>query len=557
MAELAASPSGVFAALVVRGGGVLHSFRGQTQLVLLSAVMAMCSVGQAQYTGVDLYTMNAPGTLTHPSAGSFQSTDSGQVGGWAINGSNNNAVLWSSSGSATNLNPTNLTGFTNSVIQAINGGEQVGYAATVSNSSNNHAMLWNGPSDSAVDLHPTSSVGYTASEAFGTDGSNQVGFATYPASGGGYNHAMLWSGTAASTVDLQPTQFGSGYFASTAYGVAGSQQVGVMYGRNNDPGGVPHAVLWSGTAASAVDLNPTNLPTTSTVSSQANGIGGGEEVGYASFVNGTNAILWTGTAASAVDLNPTGSNDSIALATNGTYQVGYVSNLINGYPVNSAYVWSGTAASAVNLQALLPSNFGSSTAYSANSAGDVFGVAEDTSGNNHAVAWVAPPHTATASVSSGTNQMTTIAGRSPTSGQVDVTFPSASGGTLSNTNSLLTTSALASQTTSFNFALPTIGGLVQTWDLSFSGTFSGPASLTFHYDPSTLLPDTDPSQLEIQHFTNGQWVALIGTVNSTAETITVSTNSLSPFVLAEVPEPSTLTLVVVGGLALLVRLRSR
>ncbi len=70
----------------------------------------------------------------------------------------------------------------------------------------------------------------------------------------GYEHALLWSGTAASAVDLNP----SGIDLVYAYGISGGQQVGSGYGSATG-GIIYHALLWSGTAASAVDLNPSGF----------------------------------------------------------------------------------------------------------------------------------------------------------------------------------------------------------------------------------------------------------------------------------------------------------
>ena len=78
-----------------------------------------------------------------------------------------------------------------------------------------------------------------------TDGVQQVG---------GSGHALLWSGTAASVIDLHPT----GFVSSQGYGVASSQQVGagqIQQGTSL----ITHALLWNGTANSAVDMQPTNL----------------------------------------------------------------------------------------------------------------------------------------------------------------------------------------------------------------------------------------------------------------------------------------------------------
>ncbi len=97
-------------------------------------------------------------------------------------------------------------------------------------------------------------------------------------------------------------------------------------------------------------------------------------------------MLWTGTADSAVDLNPTdlsGISGSVAYATNGTVQVGYGFGPGTGPGDNITLLWTGTAASAINLESLLPgyTNYWSwlgandTQAYSIDSAGNVYGAA--------------------------------------------------------------------------------------------------------------------------------------------------------------------------------------
>ncbi len=370
----------------------------------LTALFALSHEAWAGYTAVDLYTMSPPSGLTHPSAGidtgGFHSTDSGQVGGFgrtSSSPSSDQAILWSAAGVGTNLNPTNLSGYTSSAIQGVSGTQQVGFGAGTATGSTpsktiDHAMLWNGLASSAVDLQPTLLTGFAASGAFDTDGTTQVGYAV--TSGSGLDNAMLWTGTADSAVNLQPSKFAS-YYDSVAYCVSGSQQVGVL-ARIPAQAGFPNKpMLWSGTAASAVDLTPTTLGTTFDMGAVAYGIGGRQEVGYASntlTTIGTHAIVWAGTGTSAIDLNPTGSVLTVAYGTNGHVQVGYMGVTIGNAPspTPEAMMWLGTATSAFNLQTLLPSNFGASEAFSVDASGNVFGVAEDTSGNYHAIEWVVP-----------------------------------------------------------------------------------------------------------------------------------------------------------------------
>ena len=178
-------------------------------------------------------------------------------------------------------------------------------------------------------------------------------------------------------VDLTP----SGFEQSIATNISGTQQVG--YG-TGPPGLTRQALLWSGTAASAVSLNSSGFDR-----SIANGISGTQQVGFGniSSLSPTRALLWSGTAASAVDLNPSGYNTSDATDTNGTQQVGSV--FAGHY---HAFLWSGTAASAVDLNQFLPSEFISSEAYGIDAQGNVVGVAYTNQGYAHAVLWSAVPH---------------------------------------------------------------------------------------------------------------------------------------------------------------------
>jgi hypothetical protein len=222
-------------------------------------------------------------------------------------------------------------------VLGLGGNQQVGYAY---DPSWNHAILWTGSAASAVDLHPTN-IPLQMSEAQATDGIHQVG---YGLSLDDNFHALLWSGSASTTIDLNPTQFG-GVVNSKAFGISGGQQVGEAYSL----GSHTHAAVWSGTADSAVDLHPTQF---------------------------------------------TEFNESIAYSTNGLEQVGVADFRTAGdldrpgvVTISHAMLWDGTAASAVDLQLSLPSSFVSSTAYSIDAAGDVFGIATDTSGVMHAIEW--------------------------------------------------------------------------------------------------------------------------------------------------------------------------
>jgi hypothetical protein len=86
-----------------------------------------------------------------------------------------------------------------------------------------------------------------------------------------------------------------------------------------------------------------------------------------------------------------------------------------------------------------------------------------------------------------------------------------------------------------NFAEP--GGLSQVWNLTYNGSYTGLIKLTFNYDPALLPAGYDASKLTLWHFTHGAWEQLVGIVDPVNHTITVTTASLSPFMLGQ-PTPN-------------------
>src|SRR5438132_12114067 len=139
---------------------------------------------------------------------------------------------------------------------------------------------------SVVHLNPASV--YSGTNALGVGGA-QVGSGGV----GAISHALLWTGSASSVIELHPSAYTGG---SVAYGAAAGTQVGLG---GISFAGATHALLWTGTAASVVDLNGTFDH------SGAYGVTAGSQVGFGT-VSDPHATLWFGTAASVVDLNPTG-----------------------------------------------------------------------------------------------------------------------------------------------------------------------------------------------------------------------------------------------------------
>ena len=204
--------------------------------------------------------------------------------------------------------------------------------------------------------------------SIGTQGGAGDGAAT-----GGAEHALLWSGTAASAIDLHPA---GNYSSSSVWAVSGTSQAGLA------ETGYIHAMLWNGTAASAVDLNPAGMDL-----SRAYGVSNTNQVGLAvgNIVSGSShAMMWSGTAASAIDLHPANFRDSTARGVSGGKQVGY-GTTAGGAGFNHALLWSGTAASVVDLN---PASYSTSFGYAISGTKQAgYGFPNSDSGNTHALLW--------------------------------------------------------------------------------------------------------------------------------------------------------------------------
>lgn len=188
----------------------------------------------------------------------------------------------------------------------------------------------------ATDLHPKT---YESSRAMGCSGNQQVGYGT--PKGARADVALLWSGSAASVVELRandPT------LETTAYAIANGVQVGYSGGQ-----GRQHAMLWRGSSDSVVDLHPPKAKL-----SVCEGTDGIEQVGIAS-VNFLSTIpsLWRGSAESWVDLTPKGFPGGAAYACASGFQAGCVA-LDKDNRRRHAALWAGTAASFLDLHAFVP-----------------------------------------------------------------------------------------------------------------------------------------------------------------------------------------------------------
>jgi len=217
------------------------------------------------------------------------------------------------------------------------------------------------------------------SQALAASGGQQGGYGLV----GNNRQAFLWSGSAASGVNLHTGP----YNESRINGMSGTQQAGFIHQLGSAP---YHAYIWSGSAASGADLHPPS----GFSASCAMGTNGTKQAGFGgNFMidtqgnivitgGGTHALLWNGSPTDYVDLNPSGFYNSVAAGISGTQQVGW------GQPTSGstmrASLWSSTAASYVNLH---PSGYYDSFAKGISGTQQV-GMGRPTSGSwSHALLW--------------------------------------------------------------------------------------------------------------------------------------------------------------------------
>lgn len=373
----------------------MQSISNVPQFLGVLAALATTAVQAQTFTAIDLT----------PAAGNGVATDitAGVVAGYTAPGiysSFTRATLWDGI-AVTDLHPASLDDQLNGLTgrSAVLGGSatlQVGWGAGPTTSNRAVPMRWSGSAASATTLTiPFTTFG---GQATATDGRQIVGYATALNRDGtaqGPSHALLWDAASGAPVDL-----GDGGNGAMAYGVGGGQQAGYVIKS------MANAALWRGTSKSLVVLHPNGA-----VLSVANATDGTRQVGYAGYdvrvrqeaVKGNKnqrfnyAFVWTGTAASAMNIHPNPMNNlpgvllshSFALNLNGRWTVGYAGDQSKfGTPAYShAIVWD-ASYQAIDLNAFLPAGFVGAQALSVDADGTVSGFMSKADGTRHAVVWV-------------------------------------------------------------------------------------------------------------------------------------------------------------------------
>jgi hypothetical protein len=198
-------------------------------------------------------------------------------------------------------------------------------------------------------------------------------------------------------IDLYTLTEPSGFVGSLQVDNA-SSGIGQVVSYGTLASGKSHALLWNGPAGTVVDLHPTNLSGFN--QSFALRTSGTQQVGEIDKANGVfHAVLWSGAASTAVDLNPTnltGYAGSTAYGISGSQQVGLGGGSATANNTH-ALLWNGAANTAVDLHPTNLVGFTDSEAFftdGANQVGDGDGTATGGTNHVHAMLWSGAANTA-------------------------------------------------------------------------------------------------------------------------------------------------------------------
>jgi hypothetical protein len=367
---------------------LVHALDSSALALVAAALLACPASAQTGYTAID---------LTPAGSGSAQTAAGGYAAGYAGSVSNafsGRAVLWTGDGPV-DLHPGFLADpGARSQVNGMSAELLVGSGAGAVTGNRNAPLVWR--LDTGVATQLSVPFSHFGGQANATDGVQIVGSAVGLNKDGtaiGSTHGLIWNIASGAVVDVGAD--------ANVFDVAGGMQVGVVTKR------VANAVLWR-SSSKATLLHPKTAAL-----SVANGTDGLRQVGYAGFDirvrqeaakgNKTRrfnfAHVWTGTAASAVNIHPYLSSadgapleSSYAMKVKGSYVVGYatVSTGATAIGPARAIVWD-AGHQATDLHAFVPAGFVSSVAYGVDENGNVAGVMTRADGSRHAVLWMRNP----------------------------------------------------------------------------------------------------------------------------------------------------------------------
>jgi hypothetical protein len=256
-------------------------------------------------------------------------------------------VMWSgSASSALDLTPAGSVG---GALLAGSAAVQVGwwwwpYQCPIGGawytSYHRHGAMWNGTAESHDDVHYS---GAEYSSVRDTDGALHVGGASWDdASGNAYSRAAIFPPPNHNYLSLHPT----GYSNSSSTAIDGEHQFGSA--NTPFPGPTTHAGMWTGTAASFVDLHPPGA-SRSWIGHAADG----QQVGSAEIGGTLTSGTWDGAAGTFRAFT-----SGTLTACGGGYQVGSSSQT----GTSGAAIWAGLDETPVELHGFLPPEFISSGA---------------------------------------------------------------------------------------------------------------------------------------------------------------------------------------------------
>jgi len=170
--------------------------------------------------------------------------------------------------------------------------------------------------------------------------------------------------------------------------------------------------------------------------------------------------------------------------------------------------------------------------------------------------WIARPGTLV--LPPGGDPDGSLLGGSDEVGGIDYLFSGMSGGVLSAEYNTAAPGDVMAHPEDYpfgpiNFALPT--DPLMYWEIDFDGDFDS-ATITLGYDPSNFLGGWTEEDLIVWHYVGDEWLEVVpDDIDTLNHTLTFTTDSFSSFALGAIPEPTTLGLLMFGGLALLRRRR--